>query len=486
MVNMWEQIRSNRRRTVVLVVLIALLLFVLGFVAAEALQPGAGFIGLAVAMAIWIVMSLVAYFKGDNILLAVSGAREIQHSDHPRLFNVVEEMAIAAGLPKVPRVYIIDDMALNAFATGRKPENAAVAVTAGLLGKLNRDELQGVIAHEMSHVINRDVLLMTMVGVLLGAIVMVAEVFLRGMWLGSGSRRYSSSRRQGGGAQGVMAILAIVLALLAPLLAQIIYFAISRRREYLADANAAVLTRYPEGLASALSAIAHDGHELAKANKATAPMYIANPFHKPGKMALSLVATHPPIDQRIKILRSMAGMGAASYQQYDEAFRKVGGSGGVMPASALAAGEGQAIRAPRPDEARDARQRMREAGDLLRKVNRFVFLPCACGMRIKLPPDFKKDTMKCPRCHRELTVPVAELAGVEAAAGAMARQATAPPTPPPVPGRNVVAAAPLRVKRQGSGWTSFKCTCGNTVTLSPSQSDKHTRCSRCGRRIEIG
>ena len=157
-----------------------------------------------------------------------------------------------------------------------------------------------------------------------------------------------------------------------------------------------------------------------------------------------------------------------------------------MPASALAAGEGEAIRAPRPDDAKDPRQRMREAGDLLRKVNRFVFLPCACGMRIKLPPDFKKDSVKCPRCHRDLTVPVAELAGVEAAADAMARQGTPPPSPPPVPGRNVVAAAPLRVKRQGSGWTSFKCTCGNTVTLSPSQSADHMLCSRCGRRIEIG
>ncbi|MDQ1257250.1 MAG: Protease HtpX, partial [Candidatus Hydrogenedentes bacterium] len=247
---MWEQIQSNKQKSVALVVLIAGLLFVLGYVIGEAAAPGAGILGLGVALIVWIVMSLVAYFQGDSILLAVSGAREISRDDHPQLFNVVEEMKIAGALPAMPKIYIIDDMAMNAFAAGRSPEKAAVAVTAGLLARLNRDELQGVIAHEMSHILNRDVLLMSMVGVMLGVIVMVSEIFLRGLWHSGLARRYQSSRNQSGGgqAQAIMMVVAIVLAILAPILAQLIYFAISRRREYLADANAAVLTRYPEGL----------------------------------------------------------------------------------------------------------------------------------------------------------------------------------------------------------------------------------------------
>ncbi|MFC1736920.1 M48 family metalloprotease, partial [Candidatus Hydrogenedentota bacterium] len=182
---MWEQIRSNRRKSVALVFVMALLLLVLGYVAGEAIIPGGGLVGLAAAFVIWMVMTTVTYFQGDNILLAVAGAKKIEHADHPQLFNVVEEMCIASGQAKVPAVYIIDDMGLNAFATGRNPDRSAVAVTAGLLGALNRDELQGVIAHEMSHIINRDVLFMTMVGVMVGSIILIADVFLRTMFYSS-------------------------------------------------------------------------------------------------------------------------------------------------------------------------------------------------------------------------------------------------------------------------------------------------------------
>ncbi len=404
MVNMWEQVRSNRRRSVVLVVLIAMLLFALGFVIGEAAQPGAGFIGLAVAGGVWALLSLVAYFQGDQILLAVSGAREIQKADHPRLFNVVEEMQIASGLPKMPRVYIVEDMALNAFATGRSPDNAAVAVTAGLLGRLNRDELQGVIAHEMSHVLHRDVLFMSMVGIMLGSIVMLSEVFLRGMFhMGRGygrSRRYSTSRGGGGGgAQAVMVVAAVVLAILAPILAQFIYFAISRRREYLADANAAILTRYPPGLASALEAIAGDTNRLARATRATAPMYISNPLMK-ASGASGLMSTHPPIQDRIRILKAMAG--GVSFHEYENAFRNVTGKGGVLPPSALGAAEQLAMRAPSDEGPDMPRERLHQAGDALRRANAFRFLTCQCGLRLKVPPDYTGNAIECPRCHARL------------------------------------------------------------------------------------
>jgi len=413
-----------------LVVLLALLLVVLGYVIGEAYAQGVGVFGVGVAVLIWLVLCMVAYFQGDSILLAVSGAKEIEKKDHPQLFNVVEEMTIAAGLPKMPRVFIIDDMALNAFATGRKPDNAAVAVTAGLLGKLNRDELQGVVAHEMSHIVNRDVLLMAIIGVTLGAIVMIADIFLRSLWYsgaGMRTRRYRSSSKGGGQGQAVMMVAAIVLAILAPLLAQLIYFAISRRREYLADANAVVLTRYPQGLASALDALAHDGNVLARANKATAPMFIINPFHAAARKAIGLTSTHPPIEKRIQVLRAIGG--AVSFEQYDNAWRKVNQKkAGVIPSSALSEDKPAAVRSSTADTAQKTpRQQMRQAGDLLRKINNFVFLPCVCGLRLKLPPDFKKSTVKCPRCHRELAVPVAQLAAAAQVADVLSERGTGQP-----------------------------------------------------------
>jgi len=490
-VPMWEQIRSNRRRSAVLVGLMAVLLVTLGLAIGEAVAPGAGALGLAVAAGVWVVMSLVAYFQGDNILLAVSGAKEIQKSDHPRLFNVVEEMQIASGIAKTPRVYIMNDMALNAFAAGRDPDRAAVAVTAGLLGKLGRDELQGVVAHEMSHVLNRDVLFMTMTGVMLGSIVMVSDVFLRGLLrAGTSSRRYSRSSRGGGGA-AIMIVVAVVLAILAPLLAQLIYFAVSRRREYLADANAAVLTRYPEGLASALQAISTDGAVLAAANKATAPMFIANPFNKTSRSAFSLNSTHPPIEDRIRVLRAMGGN--VSFQAYDAAWRQShGGRRGVMPVSAFQGDKALPVRSGSGDEPGDPRQRMREAGDLLRKVNQFIFLPCVCGLKIKLPPELQQDSVACPRCGRTLKVPQAEIA-TATQAGAMlsglaqqTRSDIPTATPSQVPGPDAMIAAPLRVLRPAAqSWATVNCTCGQPVHLSPALAATEQKCPSCGRAIHI-
>jgi len=459
--------------------------------AAFAFNPTGGFIGMGVAFCIWMVQALVAYFQGDRILLAASRAHPIEKQDNPQLFNVVEEMTIAAQLPKMPKVYIIDDMAMNAFATGRKPENAAVAVTAGLLGRLNRDQLQGVVAHEISHIVNRDVLFMTMVGIMLGSIVMISEVFLRGMFYSSmsGSRRYRSDSGKGGG-NAIMMVVAIVLAILAPIVAQFVYFACSRRREYLADAGAAVYTRYPEGLASALEAIGGDARPLQTANRATAPMYISNPLETGQGMALRLSSTHPPIPQRVKVLRTMAG--GVSYRDYQSAFAKAGGRGATgIPKSALAAG-GAAIRKPHPDAVRqdkqrkDPRQQMREAGDLLRKVNQFIFLTCVCGMRIKLPPEFKKEHVNCPRCKRGLEVPVAQLAAAAAAGELMTQQAGgAVAAVPEAQPRRAGPEPPLEIKRRGDGWMSFKCTCGAVKNLAPNLAAKRTTCSNCGRKIQI-
>jgi heat shock protein HtpX len=356
--------------------------------------------GLVIALLLWMILSLVAYFQGDSILLSMSRAKKIKPDDHPRLYNVVEEMKIASGLEKVPDVYIIDDPALNAFATGRDPNRASVAITSGLLQKLNRDELQGVMAHEISHVKNRDVLLMAMCSVLLGTIVILAYYGSRFLFLGSAGSRRSSSSRGGGQGQIIILLVALVFIILAPIFAQLIYFAISRKREYLADASSALYTRYPEGLASALEKLAASTEQLKSANQATAPMYIINPFRKKGFRASELTSTHPPISERIRILRAMAG---ASFNDYDQAFRQLhrGGSG-VIPAASLAAAAVPIATVKLEGEAGELNeiQRARETSDVMWRLSNYRTIACDCGAKLRVPPTFKEPQIKCPRCGR--------------------------------------------------------------------------------------
>jgi heat shock protein HtpX len=376
----------------------ALLIFIGYFLG---LTFGSAIAGLVIAILIWVILSLVAYFQGDSILLGLSRAKKIKRDDHPRLYNIVEEMKIASGLEKMPDIYIIDDPALNAFATGRDPNRASVAITSGLLQKLNRDELQGVIGHEISHIKNRDVLLMAMCGVLLGTIVLLAWYGSRFLIFGSmtGSRRSSSS---GGGGQGQIIVLIVALAfmILAPIFAQLIYLAISRKREYLADASSALYTRYPEGLASALEKLGASTGQLKSANKATAPMYIINPFRKKGMKASDLSSTHPPISERIRILRAMA---SASFNDYDQAYRQVRRGGkGVMPATSIAAETVPITTTKLEGEAGEPNelQRARETSDVMWRLNSYNTINCDCGAKLRVPPKFKEPRVKCPHCGR--------------------------------------------------------------------------------------
>jgi len=292
---MWELIRANKRHSIFLMALMALVLLLVGGVIGLAVfGPDGGWIGLGVATVVWLVLALISLSSGDQILLAASHAQRVDHDVHPQLFNIVEEMKIAAGLPAMPKVYIINDPAPNAFATGRSPQSASLAVTAGLLARLNRDELQGVVAHEMAHVRNYDIRFATLVGVLVGLIALVADLFLRARWFGFGGRR-----GEGGGSAGVVLVLVgLVFAIVAPLAARAVQFMISRRRELLADGTAVELTRDPLGLAGALQKIAADPAGLRMANRATAHLYIANPLRKVKKSA-GLFDTHPPIELRI-------------------------------------------------------------------------------------------------------------------------------------------------------------------------------------------
>jgi len=305
-----ERIAVNRRNSLLLIASFLAFVAVFGYVIGWAWigDPVGAIFGLGLASVVGVISGVATYYGGDRMVLAASRAKEITHDDAPVLFNIVEEMAIAAGLP-MPKVYIIEDSAPNAFATGRDPEHASVAVTSGLLEKLDRDELQGVIAHEMSHVGNFDIRYAMLVGVLVGTTVLISDFFLRGLWF-SGGR--GGDRGGGGGyIQLIMVVVALVLAILAPLFARLLQLSISRQREYLADASAVRLTRNPKGLADALQKISGDREVLEAANRATAHLYIVNPVKAFEKRAKGLFSTHPPIDERVKILRSMETGGIA-------------------------------------------------------------------------------------------------------------------------------------------------------------------------------
>lgn len=287
---MYKEIASNKRKTVLLMILAVVILLVFGWAYGQYTGDVIG--GLALAAILSVGGNVVSYFASDKVALAASGAKVIEKKDNPELWNLVENLSITAGVP-MPRVAVMRDPAMNAFATGRNPEHAVIAVTTGLLERLDRTELEGVIAHELSHIRNYDILVMTVVVVLIGTIVLLADLL---RWGG-----ISGGNRKGGG--GIGLVIALVLLILSPLIGQLIKLAVSRKREFLADASGALLTRYPEGLASALEKISGDTHQMKRANHATAHMFISNPFKK--QKVASFFATHPPAVERIKRLREM-------------------------------------------------------------------------------------------------------------------------------------------------------------------------------------
>lgn len=290
---MYNQIESNKRKTVLLVGLFFIITIALGWFVG--VYMGYGYWIFIFAVVYSIISSLVSFFYGDKVALKSTGAEKIEKQDNPYVYRMVENLCITAGLPE-PDVYIIDSPALNAFATGRNPENASIALTTALIEKLEDEELEGVIAHELSHVKNYDTLVMTLVVVLVGTIALIADLFLHARIFGFGG---DSNRKN-----GWLAIVGFVLILISPIVAQLIKLAISRKREYLADASGAELTRYPEGLASALEKISNSQKNLDKANSATAHLFISNPFKK--KFFSKLFSTHPPAEERIEKLRDMA------------------------------------------------------------------------------------------------------------------------------------------------------------------------------------
>jgi heat shock protein HtpX len=302
----YEQIAANKRKTIFLLFVSFLLLAAVGY--AIGLYYGTGWVGLGIAVAVALLLQIGAYFSGDKIVLASARARAVTAEDEPRLHNIVEGLAIAAGVPK-PAVYVVPEQSPNAFATGRDPEHSSVAVTQGLLETMNRVELEGVLGHEMSHVVDRDILYGTIVATVVGAIVLISEFFLRSwFWGGFGGRRNDRGNSNGGGLELIVAAIGFALLILAPFLGQLIRLAVSRNREYLADAQGAMLTRYPPGLISALKKIADAPHAMRSANNATAHLWFDQPSRvqgpQTGRME-RLFSTHPPIEERIRRLEEM-------------------------------------------------------------------------------------------------------------------------------------------------------------------------------------
>ena len=318
----YSEIAANRRNSLLLSLIVVLLLGALGFAIGYALAgtSSGGIVATAIAVIVGGLLALGSYFAGDKLVLAASSAKEVTEDQAPQLFNVVRELTIAAGIP-MPKVYIIDDTAPNAFATGRDPKHASIAITTGLLQKLDREELQGVIGHELSHVRNFDIRFSLIVGVLVGAIALLSDFFLRySFFFGGGRRSRDDSRGGGGGLQIILFVVAIVLAILAPIAARAVQLAISRQREYLADASSVELTRNPYGLESALAKISEDQEVLEVANRATQHMYFTNPIKKFESRSSHLWDTHPPIVDRINRLRQLTGeqpLGAAARGKLD-------------------------------------------------------------------------------------------------------------------------------------------------------------------------
>jgi heat shock protein HtpX len=302
-----EQIAANKRKTVLLFVVAIAFTALIGYAIGFLFFRG-GVAGVVIATVLAVVLSLGSYFAGDRIVLASTGAREVTAEQEPRLHNIVEGIAIAAGVPK-PRVYVVPEQAPNAFATGRDPQHSSIAVTQGLLDIMNRVELEGVIGHEMSHVLDRDILVGTVVATVVGAAVLMSEFFMRS-WFWSGGRM--GGRRDGSDGGGIIMLVlfavGIVLLILAPLAGQLIKLSVSRNREYLADAQGVLLTRYPPGLISALEKIRDAPHAMRSANNATAHLWLEQPSRVPGQETSTmekLFSTHPPIEERIQRLKEM-------------------------------------------------------------------------------------------------------------------------------------------------------------------------------------
>lgn len=495
----WQIIAANKRKTVFLIIMMAILLAVVGYAAGivfDSLYAGyaieveqedtssaasPGIVGLIVALVIWLGLLIAALFSSERIFLNLTGAKEVSREMYPQLFNVVEEIKIAASMGKMPRIFITEDISPNAFALGKGPDDGVICLTAGLLAICGRDELQGVIAHEMGHIINRDVLYMGVAATMLGAITFIADLFFRSARFMPSTRYRSSGAGKKGGALGIwIFLIALAIIIISPLLSRILYFSISRKREFLADATSARLTRFPEGLASALEKIMMSAVGIIEAPKAAAPFYIVNPYRQ--NLDGGIFATHPPLKQRISTLRSMTA--GAGYKDYVKAYWKTTGlHRNLIPLKDMRIGEKIDIRQPSAENTPgfSSLEIRKRAGDIIRAMNGFAFIECGCGMKIKTPPEAGIDSIICPRCGQFHKIPDPDMRNP----GAVIDYSSAAGTPAAA-GSKGSASPPQAFVRDKGMWQNFKCaSCGRDIQVSPAFNLSRMNCSRCGARIDF-
>ncbi len=449
---MWHQIAVNKRNSIILLFLMLVLLLAMGAVLAVAavsssVNPAefinynemllnSAMIGCLVSFLVWIILLLSSLINGKNTILSLNHAYKLPTGAYKVVENVVEEMTIAAGLPKRPQIYVIDTLMPNAFATGLSPDNAAIAVTTGLLTELDRTELQGVVAHEISHIANRDTMYMIFAGVMIGTILILADAGVR-VFARTSSRRSSSRGSSSGGGGGPIVLLCLIFMILSPIIAKLLYFSISQKREYLADACAAQYTRYPMGLALALSKISSSQYNYLEADKVTSAMYIVNPLEAQAKnvhsrsMFSSLFSTHPPVEKRIEVLTKMT---SADIGAYNSAFSQVSGKKAtILSKEDLLASEKLQIQVPNDKKNQnlsimeglaiasslaaidsnpevDKKQksehldRKRAANDIIWRAENYIFKQCECGTKLKFPKEYEGMQMECPHCKKMLNV----------------------------------------------------------------------------------
>lgn len=478
---MWALVRANRIQTASLaaaaLAIAGLLGYGIGGWAPRLLFGAAGFhaetglIGLEIAVLVWIIVTIAVWVQGDHLILAAAGARPLRKKDHPQFWNVVDEMRIAAGLEHMPQPWLVEERAMNAFATGMHPQTAGVAMTAGALARLDRDQLQGLVAHEIAKIANGDVLFLSLVSLMTGA------VFARRTGRGALGRnpRYRARATQVTLSQRTARWACGSLALLAPVYAVLIAAGVVRRRVYLADACAALYTRYPKGLADALHILSGDPYSLVQANRGLATLCTVNPYWKEEGIwtPFLLRATHPPADRRVRILRRLHG--AVSPGAYERAWQaETGARRRLFPKAAQGRVRAVPVRAPEAAaESPSARADARGAGDLVRRMHGFLFLACACGLRVKLPPEYPHDHVDCPRCGRQVAAPVARLAAAVTIAGAA--------------GPSTRTREPLLEVARGDprAWMTFRCACGSLNQVSPGFGARFHTCPACGAKIHI-
>jgi heat shock protein HtpX len=513
-----ELIRKNRRKSLYLIVLSFVILLIVGYVLGDViytfLMPAqaehyhsnkaifavifAVFIGMVELVQIFLI-----FHRKPRSLIKLLDLRPADKQQFAQLNNIIAEMSIASGLSTPPDAYIIPSAALNAVAMGTSAGNGAIAITAGLIGVCNRDELQGVVAHELSHLINRDSQLLEVCRSTLGMVIVLRDVMLRSIYWGSiGKSNYRTSKSSGKGGSGlhlVITIIGVIFAIMAPLMIRLIYFMLSREREYLADAVSAKLTRYPAGLASALTKIALSTHSMNGVDKVTSAAFIEQPY---GDVIVTRkgTSTHPPIWNRIRILRKMTG--GSGYIDYKRAYEEVMQSKvDFMPDSVAAsiisfpvrmgealASEPQLV--TNKEEMKGIEKNIRSE-DVVRLADGYKFINCDCGLDIKIPPAYNKPEIKCPRCGRihaikdrmqkpTLSMVAADIqeAGV---LGILNKDVQKSPL-----GNIDYSSEPRQVyDRRGKGWEEIDCWCGAKVQLSPSFLGRFVNCQKCKRQIDI-